>query len=320
MKNWKCAFVAIVVFALAGLAVAEPNIGVYFDEAGTVTNATIEPLPAMGTGYLYVKNADLLVGGAAFAVDIDPGITTFFHEVPELGLYFGDLEGLEVGLYQWIPVFGPDDGALLGTFDFYSTTPVILGEITVGSHPNYTTPIVASSEGVQYEATGITTHLTIHSTPTIGIYFDEAGTVQHIEPNGGVGVTHTAYIMIKEAEMIVGGATFKLEIDPLIMLGSAVPVDALVLGSLTSGVEMGLYTYMPVFGAGTGLLYTIDLITFNNLMTDAPLTISNHPNYDYPVVADNNAYQFEADGLTSTMTIVVPTENKAWGDVKNLYQ
>ncbi len=320
MKNWKCALVAVVVLAFAGLAVAEPTIGVYFDEACTVTSATIEPMPATGTGYLYVKNAEMMIGGAAFAVDIDPSITTSFQEVPGLGLYFGDLDGLEVGLYQWISNFGPDDAALLGTFSFYSPTTVINSEINVVAHPNYATPVVANGEALPFVAEGLTSYVTIHSTPTIGVYWDEAGTLTHLDTNGGIGVTHTAYIMVKEAEMVVGGVTFKLELDPLIMLGSVVPVDALILGSLSSGVEIGLYTYMPVFGPEVGLLYTIDLITFDNLMTDAQLTITNHPNYSYPIVADNNAYPFNAEGLISTLTIVVPTENKAWGEVKSLYQ
>lgn len=319
MKNWKCAFVAVVVLALAGGAWAVPSIGVYFDENGATTSQTIEPAPYMGTGYVLVKDADMLVGGAAFAIDIDPQISYLWHQVPNLGLYFGDLEGMEVGLYDFIPVF-TDDCALLGTFDFYATGTVVHAPITVGAHPSYPTPVVADNQGTQSAAEGVTTHLTVHSTPTVGVYFDEAGTVRDLSTNGGFGVTHTAYIMVREADMLVGGATFKLDLDPLIMLGTATPVDALVLGSLTSGVEMGLYSYLPVFESDVGLLYTIDLITFDNLMVDAPLSISAHPNYDDVIVADSDAYQWVSEGLISTLTIVVPSEERSWGDVKNFYQ
>jgi hypothetical protein len=319
MKNWKCAFVAVVVLALAGGAVAEPTIGVYFDAEGTNTNAIIEPAPYLGSGYLLVKNADMLVGGAAFSVDIDPALSYIWHEVPGLGLYFGDLAGLEVGLYDWIPVF-EDDGALFGTFDLYATGTVFRAPISVGTHPSYATPVIADNMGTQFEASGLTSTLTVHTTPTVGVYFDEEGTVRDYNTNGGIGVTHTAYIMIRDANMVVGGATFKLELDPLIMLGSATPVDALVLGSLTSGVEMGLYSYMPVFGTDPGLLYTIDLMTFDNLMVEAPLTITNHPNYDEVIVADSDAFQWPSEGLVSTLTIVVPTDEASWGDVKSLYQ
>ncbi|MBC8422937.1 hypothetical protein H8E07_02325 [bacterium] len=319
MKNWKCAIVAVVVLAFAGGAWAVPSIGVYFDEAGTSTSQTIEPAPVMGHGYVLIKDAEMLVGGAAFSIDIDPQISYLWHQVPNLGLYFGDLAGMEIGLYEFIPVF-EDGGALLGTFDFYATGSVVHAPITVSEHPNYAAPIVADNMGTQSEAEGLTTYLTIHSTPTVGVYFDEAGTEQHLSTNGGFGVTHTAYVMVREADMVVGGATFKLELDPLIMLGTATPVDALVLGSLTSGVEMGLYSYMPVFDTDAGLLYTIDLITFDNLMLEAPLVVTNHPNYDDVIVADSGAYQWVSEGLTSTLTIVVPTDERSWGDVKSLYQ
>jgi hypothetical protein len=320
MKNWKCAFVAVAVLAFASLSVAQPTIGVYFDEDGTSLDTVIEPLPGLCTGYVLIKDAEMLVGGAAFSIDIDPGITYIYNPLTAQGIYLGDESGVEIGLYSWIPVFGPEDGALMATFSFFSATPVMSGEITVGTHPNYATPMVANSEGIQYAAEGLTSYLTIHSTPTIGVYFDEAGTEQAKVTNGGVGVIHQAYILVKNAEMLVGGATFTLELDPLIMLGNAVPASALVLGSLTTGVEMGLYSYLPVFGTDVGLLYSLDLMTFNNIMTDAPLTITNHPSYTNPMVADNNAFQFDAVGETALLTIVVPTEEKAWGDVKSLYR
>jgi len=320
MKNWKCALVAVVVLAVAGSAVADPSIGIYFDEAGTLTQTKIDPLPEMGTAYIVVKEAAMRVGGAAFSVDLPENVVATYVPPEGGSLHFGDMDGLEIGLYEYVPVFNPGDVAVLGTIEYYSTSSVIMGEISVGVHPGYTNIVVADNEGGQANAIGMTSHVTIHPTPTIGVYWDEAGTITTLNTNGGFGVTHTGYIMVKDAEMGVGGATFKLDLNPDIMLGGATPADALVLGSLTSGVEMGLYSYLPVYGSGVGVLYTIDLITFNNLMTDAELSISNHPSYDAPIVANTTAYSFESEGLTSTLTIVIPTENKAWGDVKNLYQ
>ncbi len=320
MKNWKCAIVAVVVLAFASLAVAQPTIGVYFDEAGASLDTSVEPLPGIATGYLLIKDANMLVGGAAFSINIDPALTYNFNPLTEQGMFLGDESGLEIGLYNWMPIFDPEDVGLLATFSFYSLTQVIGAEISIGSHPNYSTPIVANSESVQFEAEGLTSHLTIHSTPTIGVYFDEAGVDNIKITNGGVGVVHYAYILVKNAEMLVGGATFKLELDPLIMIGSASPADALVLGSLTTGVEMGLYSYLPVFGTDVGLLYSMYLMTFDNIMEAAPLTIVSHPAYEVPTVADNNAYQFDAEGETAYLTIVVPTEEKAWGEVKSLYR
>ena len=320
MKNWKCAIVAVAVLAFASLSVAQPTIGVYFDEAGTNLDGNIEPLPGMATGYLLIKDANMLVGGAAFSIDIDPALTYIYNPQLDAGLFVGDESGVEIGLYDWMPVFDPEDGALLATFSFYSPTAVLGGEISIGAHPSYATPIVANSEGMQFEAEGLTSYLTIHSIPTIGVYFDDVGMNADEVTNGGIGVVHEAYVLVKNAEMLVGGATFKLELDPLIMLGSATPADALVLGSLTTGVEMGLYTYLPVFGTDVALLYSLSLMTFDNIMTDAPLTILNHPSYAAPMVADNNAYQFDAVGETAYLTIIIPTEAKAWGEVKSLYR
>jgi len=171
MKNWKCTIVAVAVLAFASLSVAQPTIGVYFDEAGTSLDASIEPLPGMATGYVLIKDANMLVGGAAFSIDIDPAITYIFNPLTEQGLYLGNESGLEIGLYNWIPVFDPEDGALLATFSFYSTLPVLNGAISVGAHPNYATPVVANSDAIEFEAEGLTSYLTIHSTPTIGVYF-----------------------------------------------------------------------------------------------------------------------------------------------------
>lgn len=320
MKNWKSIIVAVAVLAFAGVSVAQPTIGVYFDAEGTVLNGNAGPLPDIATGYVMIKDANMLVGGAAFSLDIDPSLTYVWNPNSTEGLFIGDENGVEIGLYNFTPIFDPEDFALLATLTIYSAPQVVGAPITVNAHPNYATPIVANSEALQFEAEGLHSSLTLHATPHIGVYFDEDGTEPALVTNGGVGVVHHAWIVVKEAEMLVGGAAFKLVIDPLIMIGAATHPDALVLGSLTTGVEMGLYNYIPVFGTDAGVLYSLDLMTFDNVMEDAPLTITNHPLYDAPVVADNNAYQFEAVGETGLLTIVVPTEAKAWGEVKNLYR
>ncbi len=320
MKNWKSIIVAVAVLAFAGVSVAQPTIGVYFDAEGTDLNGFAGPLPDAATGYVMIKDANMLVGGAAFALDIDPSLTYFWSPLTSEGLYVGDENGVEIGLYNFTPVFDPADFCLVATLSFFSETQVVSAPVSVEKHPNYDYPVVANNEGMQYEATGLDSYLTLHATPTIGVYFDADGTLDALETNGGTGVIHEAWILVKDAQMLVGGATFKLEVDPLIMIGSAIHPPALVLGSLTTGVEMGLYDYIPVFGSDAGVLYELALMTFDNVMEDAPLTITNHPSYANPIAADNNAYQFDAIGETGYLTIVVPTDPMAWGEVKNLYR
>ncbi|MDO9171116.1 MAG: hypothetical protein Q7W29_04700, partial [bacterium] len=137
--------------------------------------------------------------------------------------------------------------------------------------------------------------------------------------NGGVTEIHNAWILVRNAEMMVGGAAFKLNIDPRVLILNATPAAGLIFGNPATGVEMGLYSYLPVFGTDPGLLYTLQLSTLNYLMVDAQLQIVNHPSYDAPKVADNNAVQWTADGLTSLLTIVVGAEEMSWGQVKSLY-
>jgi len=317
MKNWKCALVAVVVLAFSGVALAQPSIGVYFDEEGTSLYHTGPLAPEMNHGYIIVKDAEMMLGGAAFAVDMDPDLMVANVTWAE-GMVVGDLAGVEIGLYNVVPVF--DDAiALIGTIDMFTFDAVANAELAVVAHPNYDAPKVADMASLQADAEGLTSILNTRSTPTLRVYFDEEGTETAAERNGGLGEVHSAYIMVREAEMMVGGAAFKLVMDPLIMLGNAQYASGFVIGSVTSGVEMGLYEYLPVFGTAPGLLVSMDLITFDNLMDHAELTIVAHDNYDWPMVADNNALQHPSDGLTSYLTIAVPSEQKSWGDVKSLY-
>lgn len=319
MKNWKCTIVAVAVLAFASLSVAQPTIGVYFDTEATELTASAGPSDYV-PGYVMIKNAEAMIGGCAFAVDIDEDLSYFWAPETGLGLYLGDESGLELGLYTYASCFGEDAYVQVGSFTFYSSTQVVGAEISVVNHPNYTTPVIADNASLEIEATGLTSSLTLHSTPHIGVYFDEDATQYELVTNGGIGVVHKAYITVTEAEMVVGGATFKLELDSLIMIGNAAHADALVLGSLTTGVEMGLYDYLPVFDTQVGVLYELDLMTFDNVMEDAELAITNHPSYATPIVADSGAYEFAAVGDTGYLTIVVPTEDKSWGEVKDLYR
>jgi len=179
--------------------------------------------------------------------------------------------------------------------------------------------MLANSSAILFPADGLTSSITLRPTPEIGVFWDVEGTETVATQNGGVTEIHNAWIMVRNAEMMVGGAAFKLDIDPRIMILSATPADGLVFGSLSAGVEIGLYSYLPVFGTDPGVLYSLQMTTFNNLMVDAQLQIVTHPSYDAPKVADNSAVQWTANGLTSLLTIVVGAEEMSWGQVKSLY-
>lgn len=155
---------------------------------------------------------------------------------------------------------------------------------------------------------------------TIGVYFDTAGTQNTAILNGGFDELHTAYI-IGFGEMVVGGAAFKLDMDPRITLINATFPAGVQIGTLVDGIEIGLqfpaagYYHTPV------LLGTMTLFTNGYLIAYGRLNIVPFfPNYENVTLADAGGFLFPAIGLCSWMTIPVATEESTWGGVKALYQ
>ncbi len=156
--------------------------------------------------------------------------------------------------------------------------------------------------------------------PAIGVFFDEAGTLDHATPNGGLGEIHTAYVCAVNSEMMVAGASFKLVLDPQILLLTATYPAGLAVGEIAAGVDIGITTPIAAFFGDAAVLATLQLTTFDNLMDHAPMTITNHPNYATPIVADSLANLYPATGLVSHLSIVIANETKSWSEVKNLFQ
>ncbi|MBK6900261.1 MAG: hypothetical protein IPH09_13745 [bacterium] len=317
MKRRHTLLLALAMLGAAAVANADPTIGVFFDTDGSQSVLVAEP-GTVNTGYILINNADMMVGGAAFKMETEGGFM-LVGETWADGLLFGTLlTGAEIGLYTALPQFGTDP-TVICTFQLFGTEMVINSHLTIVNDPDYATPVVANNNAILFPAEGLTGSVTLRNTPEIGVFFDAAATEQSAIFNGGVGELYQAWVCVRNAEMMVGGAAFKMNLDPRITLLNAVPANALIFGTLTTGVEMGLYTNLPVFGSDPGILYSLLFTTFNNQMIDATIAIVNHPNYDTPKVADNSAVQWTADGLTSFLTIPVATEEMSWGQVKALY-
>jgi len=156
--------------------------------------------------------------------------------------------------------------------------------------------------------------------PSIGVYFDEAATISHGNPTGGLGVIHTAYVCATNCNMMVAGASFKLVADPQIMVMTTTYPEGLAVGEIATGVDLGISHPVAAFASDVAVLATLTMTTYDNVMTDAELTITNHPDYASPIVADSAAELHAAAGLTSFLTVTVANENKSWSDVKNLFQ
>ena len=317
MKTRYSLLAAVLMLGLASSAMATGTIGLFFDTEGTTAQLVGEP-GSVYDGYVLINNSDLLLGGAAFKMESEGGFL-IVSETWADGLVFGTLlTGAEIGLYNPIAQFG-NDPITICHIQVFSPTMIVNSHQTIVNDPDYATPMLANSSAILFPADGLTSSITLRPTGDIGVFWDEAGTETVSTQNGGVMEIHNAWVMVRNAEMMVGGAAFKLNLDPRIMILNSTPADGLIFGSLTSGVEIGLYSYLPVFGTDPGVLFTLQLTTFNFLMVNAELEIVSHPNYDTPKVADNNAVTWDANGLTSYLTIPVETEEMSWGQVKSLY-
>jgi len=157
------------------------------------------------------------------------------------------------------------------------------------------------------------------AVPGIGVFFDVDGSLDHAEYNGGLGQIHTAYVCAVDAEMMVAGASFKLVLDPQILLLTATYPMGLAIGEIAAGVDLGLTTPIAAFFGDAAVLCTLQLTTFDNLMDQAPLAIVAHPNYATPIVADSQATLHPATGLTGYLTIPVANEPMTWSEVKTLF-
>jgi hypothetical protein len=317
MKRLVFAFVTLALLGLTTMAVAQPSIGVYFDEDGNSNVSAIAPA-TLGTAYVLVKDANALLGGASFGLDTagDFMITDVTYAD---GVVLGDLlSGVEIGLYNPIPNF-TGDAALMATFHYISFTTVNNSQACIVAHPNYSSPIVSDSNGILTAADGLCATFNIRAIAEIGLFWDTEGTQLHKVANGGFDEFFDGYILVRGAETVVSGASFRLTNNaPALMVLTTTYADGLALGSLTGGVEIGLYDNVPVFGPDVALLATLQMWAGNSLV-EATLNIVNHPNYATPVVADNNAVVWPAVGLQSTLSIPVADEAVSWGQVKSLY-
>ena len=155
--------------------------------------------------------------------------------------------------------------------------------------------------------------------PTLGVYFDEDATQYFASYNGGLGEIHTAYVFATNAEQMVAGMAFKLTLDPQIMLLQTVFPEGLAIGNITDGIEIGLSEPVTAYYGVPALAATLTLTTFENLMNNAPLTISAHPSYAAPVISDHTGNLTEVLGWTSYLSIPVSNDEVSWGSVKALY-
>ncbi len=154
----------------------------------------------------------------------------------------------------------------------------------------------------------------------IGVYWDTDATEFVATLGGGTGTFHTAYVMVKDAEQVVGGMAFKLVLDPRILLVHTAYPNAINVGDPLAGVQVALLDPAIAFFGVPAQACVLTLTTLDELMTNAPLTITNHPGYPEPVIANALGEQRYVGGWTSYLTVPVPADDTSWGEMKTLFR
>ena len=330
MKRHLLLLSAVLLLATPVLA-QSPTIGVYFDEDATDLYGftfTYQPI----TAYILVDDFENMLSGAAFSVDMDPGIYSAGYIAPdETYIAIGNLaSGIEIGMDTPLPVFGGAVG-LLGTIQMYSDHNLYNTPISVGAHPNYATPVVANSDALEFEATGVTSYLKANAQPEVCVYFDTEATMTDMAY--AEGMLFPVYVVVRDAEMMVSGAAFKLDaLDPAFDVfgdNAGTPAiegvsyaNGIVQGNLFDGVEIGLYTPVAVFEDEFLVLASMVLsVSDNETPHGAEFEIVAHPNYDDILISDSDAYTYVATTCgISTVDLPVPNEDMDWGSVKTLFK
>ena len=308
---------ALILIVLAAPCLAQPVIGVHFDPEGTRLQTQLD-IADMGQAHVLVKHADMLLAGAAFRLEID-GEPVIGNVVSAPGVVFGDLEsGFEIGFYQSAPQFGADPVSLVD-FTYFALSRT-QARFTVLAHPDYATPVVASSDALIHPAEGLMSVAEIRERPEIGIWFDADCNEDYLHLNPPVFDLVQTWICVRGAQALINGAAFRLEFDAPLTLQSPQPGEGLVIGDLENGVEIGLYNPVPVFDDVTALLFNpaFLLVADDGRMN---LRILPHPDYATPVVADNAALILEASGGAAVLQVGgLSSEPMTWGRVKSLYR
>ncbi len=321
MRTWHGFLTALAMVALAGTAAAQtPALGVFFDAAATQTTATYEGGPTnMYTAYICAVNCEQTVGGVAFRLVKDSRIQ-ILNAVYPAGVQIGSLtDGIQVGFTDcYNGFFGAP--VLIATLTLYTGTSSFNdGDLDIVGYPRSGEVELANCLGEMTYIAGLSSSLTITPQPQVGIYFDLAATNAHATFNGGVDVFHTAYIMITNAEQTVGGAAFKLTMDPRIQLLNATFPAGVQIGQLTDGTQIGFTDCYAGFFGNPVLCATLTLWTGMNLLSNAELRIDPYPMTGIVQIANCLGELRTVGGGVATLTIPVGVETDSWGGVKSLY-
>jgi len=163
--------------------------------------------------------------------------------------------------------------------------------------------------------------------PTIGVFF--TNTPSRMEYYPLPFEQFNGYIYAHNTKCYLDAVEFALEIpDGIVILGYTLPVGALTLGGLPTGLSMALWPPLDGWNPGCNLLCTVDFIAVRSCfykgkldMVDAPLRVVAHP--DTGLIQGScwpENYLFRYTGLTSEICpVYIGTKESSWGAIKSLF-
>jgi len=153
----------------------------------------------------------------------------------------------------------------------------------------------------------------------VGVFFDREATRDVWSCHGSEVQVFTAYVIATGTEQMIGGAAYRLELDPHLQLVSAIYPAGIQIGDpMRTGVQVG-FTECASGCYNTPVLISTLTLWREAWVYDAGLCITPYPPAGVVQIADCNGIIREVAGGCAWLWDPVPADVETWGAVKQLY-
>jgi hypothetical protein len=160
------------------------------------------------------------------------------------------------------------------------------------------------------------------TTPTVGVYFDQAYTVMQ-KPCVGPNVMDYAYVVAFNFDAFLTAIEYKISYPASMDFVADLDIPPVTIGNSETGISMGFGT--PQNGFSPVLVQRIAFIWMCNgcepAIEDDPIVVEPHPESGFVRATNFPDFEFiDAVGMTSLVCATVPVNETTWGKVKSLYE
>jgi hypothetical protein len=160
------------------------------------------------------------------------------------------------------------------------------------------------------------------TTPTVGVYFDQAYTVMQ-KPCAGPNVMDYAYVVAYNFNAFLSGIEYMISYPPSVTWVADLDIPAATIGNTTTGISMGFAT--PRNGFGPVLIHRVAFLWqcmgCDATNEDDPFVVLPHPEFGFVRATDFPDFEFiNGVGMTSLVCATVPVNETTWGKIKSLYE